>query len=111
MSKRNTYLIGAAAVIVGVILIVVAATSLSDDNGDNSNTTPAGQQPPAGSAERTGPPGNGGESSGNDAPGSGISRELEQGKRVRAPGVSLEVIGDGSPPPRVRAALPRSCCA
>jgi cytochrome c biogenesis protein CcmG/thiol:disulfide interchange protein DsbE len=102
MSKRNTYLIGTAAVIVGVILIVVAATTLSDENGDNSNTTPAGQQPPAGSVKRSGPPGNGGESSGNDAPGSGISRELAQGRRVHAPAVSLVVIGGGSPPPRVR---------
>ncbi len=107
MSKRNTYLIGAAAVIVGVILIVVAI-SLSGDDGDNSNTTAAGQQPPAGSADRSGPPGNGGEPSGNDATGSGISRQLEQGRRVRAPGGSLEVIGDGSPPPRVREPIDRA---
>ena len=104
MSKRNTYLIGAAAVIVGVILIVVAATS---GDGDKPNPTPAGQ-PPAGSAQRSGPPGNGGESSGNDATGGGISRELEQGKRVRAPAVSLEVIGEASPPPRVRDPIDRA---
>jgi hypothetical protein len=109
MSKRSTYLLGALAVAAGVALLVAAIVGLSSDGGDsvgqNERTAPEvpiteGSEPPAGDTNGDQPGGQ--ESSGTNAQGAAIRRELSRGELVRAPDFSLNVIHEGTLPARLR---------
>jgi len=110
VSKRNTYLLGALAVAAGVTLLVAAIIGLSSDDGadsagQNERAAPEvpiteGSEPPPGSANGDQPGGQ--ESSGTNAQGAEIQRELSRGDLVRAPDFSLDVIHEGTVPARLR---------
>ncbi len=105
MSKRATYLMGAAAIAVGITLIVIAFTSASDDGGDDPPSAaekrpsapqaPQRQQTaPADRAGATGPAGN--------ARAKSLSKAVSRGRRAPAPGFAVEVVEKGSPPAQAR---------
>jgi peroxiredoxin len=116
VSKRNTYLLGALAVAAGVALLVAAIIGLSSDDGGGSpgqgeRTAPEvpitqGSEPPAGTTD--GGRAAGRDSSGTNAQGAAIRRDLSRGERVRAPDFSLPVIQEGTVPPRLRGPFQRA---
>jgi cytochrome c biogenesis protein CcmG/thiol:disulfide interchange protein DsbE len=111
VSKRNTYLIGAAAVAVGIVLIVIAATGLSGDDEASTPGTTNGtaDRPPAGPSPQSPPADEDRAASGEQAEGAGLARQLARGRRVLAPDFSLQIIQDGGPvPPQARRALDRA---
>ncbi len=93
ISKRNTYLIGAAAIVAGIVLIVIALVVMSDD-GDNAPSGNSRQQP--------------GGTSGGPPAGAEPPKAVRAGKRVRAPGFSLAIVQAGTPPAPARAPLQRA---
>ena len=116
MSKRSTYILGALAVAAGVALVVAAIIGLSSDGGGDSagqNDRTAsevpiteGSEPPARSTN--GKRAGGQESSGTNAQGAAIRRELARGELVRAPDFSLDVIHPGTLPARLREPVQRA---
>ena len=97
MSRRNTYLIGAAAIVVGIALIVIALLlSSGDDSGGGATgtgTAPSrdtGQAPAASTGE-----------------GSALAKRIAKRQPARAPRFSLAVVQGGSPPAQVRGPLAR----
>lgn len=94
ISKRNTYLIGAAAVIAGIALIVIALVVVSDDGGGGPPGDSASTNPRTAPAEPT--------------DGEALPDQVRRRKAVRAPGFSLPLIHKGTPPTQARAPLRES---
>jgi len=96
ISKRNTYLIGAAAIVTGIVLIVIALVAMSDDGGSEGAGAESGNSPrrPAGTS--------------GDTAGGQLPRTLGAGKRARAPGFSLTIVQAGAPPAQARGPIRRA---
>ncbi len=109
MSRRNTYLAGAAAIAVGVALVVIAVLAMSGDDGGGGATTAADdtraaqdrQPQPAGQGDQEPPPG-------EQARDRSLSGQLDRRHPVPAPGFALDVIDDGSAPAQGRAPLEKA---
>ncbi len=98
MSRRNTYLLGAAAIAVGVVLIIIA---LSVSGNESTDGAQAPSDAPGAAPDRTPAGGRSDRRSDDDAAGSGgLSGKLDRGSKVTAPGFALEVVRTGSPPPQ-----------
>jgi len=107
MSKRNTYLIGAAAVLVGVVMIAIAVAGLSGD-GDEGQPAGSGVQPPAGDGSQSPPAAQRKSRPGQGARGAALMRQLARGKAASAPDFALQLIHEGSAPPQLRRPLERA---
>jgi peroxiredoxin len=100
ISRRNTYLIGAAAIVTGIVLIVIALVVLSDDGGGGGNT--------AGTNGSGNPSRRPGGTSGDTSAGGAQPKTLGAGKRAGAPGFSLPIVQAGTPPVQAQAPIRRA---
>jgi hypothetical protein len=103
MSRRNTYVLGGLTAVAGIALLVfavVALTSGGDDSTSRSERDGAEQiaPTPGGAGDQGGGGPDRSESSGTNARGADVSRDVAARRLVRAPNFSAEVIQEGSIP-------------
>jgi peroxiredoxin len=116
MSKRNTYLLGGLTVLVGIAMLVFAIVALTSGGDDSTSSAerdvpeqPAETPVPVGGAgDRDRSEQGGDESSGTNARGADIRRDLARRRPVRAPDFSAEVIHNGSTPPVLKSPFQRA---
>jgi peroxiredoxin len=105
MSRRNTYLAGAAAIAAGVVLIAIAVVATSGDGGGGPAKT-GSEQAGTDQDRQASPAGEGdGQKGSKPAQDRSLSGQLDRRRTVRAPGFDLQVIDQGSAPAQGRAPL------